>query len=467
MLLIKERDDSQARVLTHEDSIFHTALSYFVENGEKHFHVMNPNGQDYDLEYMHFIDMIQESDRQQMLKITGSLQLFYEYNEYDENDDSKIFTGIFDQFDRIEIECADEYSVAVVKQILKKTSIPIFCTDKRLLWFVPESGRIRIVDNFSENKSKTTLRVIAGFDAGYDKRDFSTLGTIAVFHNMFFLQGLTKLPMNQVKYICLTIPSALGIGGILSHFMQFKSSFEFYGFDLYIKDGSTRYTNKFLSKYFNLSPVPVDSDETNTIYLDTLLTLEITYFISSHTAVFGEEILTEPFVKEMKEYRKAIIGDKKTLGILIRGTDYVASGLDGTRLHATVDQMIPTIDKWMEEDGYDLIFLATEDQHILERMTAKYGNKVRAIAQERHTVEDFVNVSLITELEEEKHAEKEEYAASIEDTAVNYFYALYLLSLSDSFLVSGQCNGWDTVNDFNNGRFKRCYKFQLGVEGNS
>lgn len=464
MLLIKEKDNSESRVLEHQENIFHTALYYLVKNGEKHFHVVNQNGQDYDLEYIHYLDNMPEINKQQMSKLCGSLQLFYEYNEYDENDDSRIYTGILNQFDKVEIDSVDEYSVAVVKQILKKTSLPIFCKDKRILWFVPVSDRIHIVDKFSGDKPKTTLRVIAAMEVGYGRGDFSKLGTIAIFHNMFFLQGITKLPINQVKYICLTLPASLGIGGVLSHSLQFKRAFAFYGFDLYIKEGCTRYTNKLLSKYFNMLPMPMDSDKTNTIYLNTLLTLEITYFIFSCPARFGEEILTDSFVKELDEYRKAIIGNKKTLGILIRGTDYIASGLNGTRLHATVEQMIPTIDKWIEEDGYEQIFLATEDQHILEKMLAQYGNKVRAIAQERHTVEEFTSVSLISELEEEKHADKKEYEAAVEDTTVNYFYALYLLSCSDSFMVSGQCNGWDTVKTFNNGRFKRCYKFQVGVE---
>lgn len=467
MLVIKDADDSKSRVLTHEEPIFHTALSYVVGNGERHFHVVNPNGQDYDLEYIHYADLIPELNKQQLTSIVGSFQLFYEYNEYDENDDSKIYTGILDQFDQVEIDCVDEYSVAVVKQILNKTSLPVFCTDKRLLWFVPESDRILIVDNFPKDKPKTTLRVIVGTEIGYGRGDFSTLGTIAAFHNLFFLQGATKLPMSQVKYLCLPFSLTIGIGGVLSHSTNFNKAFESYGINVYIKKNSTRYTDKLLTKYFKVLPVPADSDQTNTIYPDTLVPLIITYFVFSNATTFGQEILTDSFVEEMEEYRRAIIGDKKILGILIRGTDYIASGLSGTRLHATVEQMIPTIDKWIEEDGYEQIFLATEDRHILEKMLAKYGSKVRAIAQERHTIEEFKGVSLISELEAEKHTDKEEYEASVEDTTVNYFYALYLLSHSDSFMISGHCNGGDTVTAFNKGRFKRYHKFQVGIEGNS
>ena len=40
----------------------------------------------------------------------------------------------------------------------------------------------------------------------------------------------------------------------------------------------------------------------------------------------------------------------------------------------------------------------------------------------------------------------------------------YLLSRCDSFMCSGQCNGWDVVNDFNGGKFQRSYKFSVVVE---
>ena len=42
--------------------------------------------------------------------------------------------------------------------------------------------------------------------------------------------------------------------------------------------------------------------------------------------------------------------------------------LDGVRRQATVQEMIPIIDRWTEEGGYERVFLATEDADILEEM---------------------------------------------------------------------------------------------------
>ena len=70
---------------------------------------------------------------------------------------------------------------------------------------------------------------------------------------------------------------------------------------------------------------------------------------------------------------------------------------------------------------------------------------------------------IITEYEKEKN--KEDYAVKLEDTTINYFYALYILSRCDAFLCSGQCNGWDNVLSLNAHKFERTYKFTVGITG--
>ena len=57
-----------------------------------------------------------------------------------------------------------------------------------------------------------------------------------------------------------------------------------------------------------------------------------------------------------------------------------------------------------------------------------------------------------------------EYEDTLEDTTINYFYALYMLSRCDSFMCSGQCNGYDMVCRFNENRFDRVYKFAIALD---
>ena len=217
-----------------------------------------------------------------------------------------------------------------------------------------------------------------------------------------------------------------------------------------------------LDKYFSLGLIAEDADDENTLAVESYLIFVKTKCIYGIESAMDTGILSESFKKDLEEYREALFEGKKVLGILIRGTDYISSGMFGDRLMATVPQMLPTIHQWMSEDHYDRIFLATEDQDILNQMRAEFGRKVIAVAQERYSVSDFKKGQIISDLEKELYS-KEEYDNRIEDTTVNYFYALYLLSCCNSFMCSGQCSGWDIVNDFNGGKFLRSFKFQVGV----
>lgn len=219
-----------------------------------------------------------------------------------------------------------------------------------------------------------------------------------------------------------------------------------------------------LKKYFVLEQKPKDATPKNTIYLadNTILLATYSYFKGkSEIRPINEKVLTDKFKAEMDEYAEAVLGKKRVLGVLIRGTDYIVSKMSGVRKMATVDDMLPTMRQWIAEDNYDLIFLATEDQDILDRMRKEFGKMIRVISQVRHTVKDFAGLKLLSELEDKERADNPNIA---EDNTVNYFYALYLLSKCESFMAGGECNGWFVVHSFHHGGFKRSLKFQLGVK---
>ena len=88
-----------------------------------------------------------------------------------------------------------------------------------------------------------------------------------------------------------------------------------------------------------------------------------------------------------------------------------------------------------------------------------------ALAQERLKLSDLRENEVISDYEKE-HADGM-YEEKLEDTTINYFYALYMLSRCDSFICSGRCNGWDIVMSLNNGRFANCYKFAVGVDNSN
>ena len=49
----------------------------------------------------------------------------------------------------------------------------------------------------------------------------------------------------------------------------------------------------------------------------------------------------------------------------------------------------------------------------------------------------------------------ESYRASVDDTTVNYLYAMYMLSKCDSLVSNCMCSGVNLATSFNEGRYTR------------
>ena len=257
-----------------------------------------------------------------------------------------------------------------------------------------------------------------------------------------------------------------GIGGILSLITSFDRAGAQKGLKAYLRPGCTRYPEELLCRYFKILPKPEDASEDNTIVLADMACFSTTWFCCQYPAVFDDGILDDAFAADLKEYADAVIAGRKTLGVLARGTDYVTTYLGANRRHASAEQMISVIQKWMEEDGYEKIFLATEDQDNFDKIKAAFPGKVIAVSQERMSVKEMEKkgTSLIYEFERESN-EGQAYIDALEDTTVNYFYALYILSRCDAFLCSGQCNGWDSVRALRGEKFNRERKLFVSRDG--
>ena len=469
MLNILERNTEELTTLNHSTKVFHDALSN-VKKGETRFHVTDPSGSvpDYDLEYIDNMMMFPDQLRGLILKMTKGGATYAPFLNYDETDLDNICLRFLDQFKKIELDVVDEYSVNVVSIALKHTDLHVYVTDEKINWFISDPDRVHIVESLPTERDKDTLRIIAGpFEMGYTKRDWTYLSSVAAFQNLFFWQAFTGGRKGPFKYIDVMLSDITGIGGLLSYVSMCSRAGEPRGLKAFLSPGCTRYPDELLSKYFQMDPKPEDSTPDNTLMLGKMMSVFTTsWYVNQYPSNFDESILKEAFAAEMREYADAILGDRKVLGVLARGTDYVTMNLGADRRHATPDQMISVIREWIEEDGYEKIFLATEDNDNLEKIRAAFPGKVMAISQERHTVSEMQkkNASLIYEFEQKLNTGKA-YVDALEDTTVNYFYALYILARCDAFLCSGQCNGWDTVRSLNAGKFKRERKLMVAMEG--
>ena len=449
MFKIIERQNRDATTLKHGENIFHEAL-----NGkENYYHVATADGKFYDIAYIKNNDMVPEHYR----NIKKGIDIFPSYLHYDENSVETLDLSLLKDHSQIFFHTLNEYSVVIARLALNHTVAEVYFINPLAKIFIAENSRLHIVEKFPAADDETLQVIDEQFLTGYLEGNFHK----PAFHSIFFKQSLTNLNLADIKYFELSIAPNVGVGGILSYYTQAKEIVRQEGWEIYLKENCTRYPQEMLQKYFQLASKPQDSTPANTIYLPDVLVIGTTYHASKFNVEIDENILTDIFRAEMEEYAQAVLGGHKVLGVLIRGTDYIVSKMGGVRQQATVDDMLPLIREWIDADGYDLIFLATEDQDILDRMRKEFGAMIRVVSQVRHSVRDFANMKLLSEIEKKEQSDN---AGLVEDNTVNYFYALYLLSKCESFTASGQCHGWNVVNSFNHGKFKRRYKFQVGVK---
>jgi len=462
MLNIAEKSSEAYTSLRHGKGVFHEALE-LVKKGETRFHVAGPDVPEYDLIYTENMQLFPRQMYALIMQITKGSNLYAPFLDYDEDDTDNICLPFLGQFRRMEIEKADEYSIAVAKLALRHTDMEIRCADERIRWFIEDTERLQITPELPAQSAGDTLRVTVNpIDSGYAKRDWSRLCSAAAFQNLFFWQAFTN--GKQIRYMQIALFETEGIGGILSSMSVAANLAALKGWKAYLKPGSTRYPDRMLGKYFNIPSKPEDATEANTAFVDDIPYLYLTWQRFQYPASYDAGILKDRFRAEMEEYAEAVFRGRRILGVLIRGTDYVTSKQGPESVHARVKDMVPLIREWIEADGYEKIFLATEDSDILDRMREEFPGMVLAVAQERHSVSDLrrQKTRMIYELEKKLRSGKD-YEAALEDTTVNYFYALYMLSKSDAFMCSGQCNGFDVVKAFKEGSFMREYKFTAGM----
>lgn len=453
MFEIQTRKNIAATTLKDGENIFHEALT----KGENYYHVKTENGQDYDIAYIKNNNFVPENYR----NVKKGIEIYPQYLKYDENATETLDFSLLKSVRYIFCYTLNEYSVVIARLALKYTDAEIYFTNSLAKIFFDKNERLHIVEKFPAFNENEVLQLVEEFFTGYFEGNFHKVHSIPAFHSIFFRQSLTDLNLENIKFVEVSIAKNVGVGGILSYYSQVKKFFEQYNWTTYLNGKSTRYEPEMLQKYFKLDSKPQDSTPDNTIYLQDVVQIISTYRYLNFSAEIDKNILTDKFKSEMQEYADTILKNHNVLGVLIRGTDYIVSKMGGVRKMATVDDMLPTIRQWIDEDGYDLIFLATEDQDILDRMRNEFGKMIRVVSQVRHSVRDFGNAKLLSDLEKK---EQEDNSGLVEDNTVNYFYALYILSECQSFMASGQCHGWNVVNSFNQGKFKRCYKFQVGIK---
>ena len=453
----------EAKTLLLSDRLFHEALRQNPESKAR-FHVKNDRGEDFDIVYWDNEDDIEPTEG---YPAYVKPPFIAKYPYYDETDSGSLYLEYLQQFERMMFEELDEYTIVLTRVVLANTQLDIWCRDARIFWFTGETDRIHIVEQFPEDRfADNTLYIQEQHRCGLEDGNFKRVSPVYAFHNVFFLQWiLNGRDLKNFRFLTLPINDAGGIGALLSAYTRNQALAERFGLKFVApdKDHFGKYPRALVEKYFAVDIWNPEATEENTLMVPNAVIINKTQYYTCLPATLEASSIAPGFKAEMDEYYDAVLGGKKVLGVLIRGSDYLTVGFGGARKMATVEQMVPKIRQWMADFGYQKLFLATEDSDILARMKKEFGRNMIALAQERLSVKNLRQGQIITEYEKEKN--KEDYAVKLEDTTINYFYALYILSRCDAFLCSGQCNGWDNVLSLNAHKFERTYKFTVGITG--
>lgn len=145
---------------------------------------------------------------------------------------------------------------------------------------------------------------------------------------------------------------------------------------------------------------------------------------------------------------------EKTLGVHVRGTDFVHTHLHNHPIHASLKEMFDKIDEvYMTWENIEYIYVATEDAQYMEAFREKYGSKVYFTDQQRYiTSED----QLLSDLHRKNNN------CSGFQMGVEYILAINLLAKCNSRIVSGGCSGLTEALKENDGNYKNVYIFEKG-----
>ena len=160
-----------------------------------------------------------------------------------------------------------------------------------------------------------------------------------------------------------------------------------------------------------------------------------------------------PAVHERFRRMKEKHDGKKILGVLVRGTDYIATKPSGHPIPPTAEQAIAKAQEAMKGSNFDAVYLATEDKKIVAKFHEAFEDKL--ILPEADYVDyDYDNPVLLYKYNAGRSNDK--YLRGLE-----YLVSMLFLSKCAGFITSGT-SGSAGVMCLSEG-FEYLYFFDLGV----
>ena len=452
MLIIVPYDsDKNYRVIDHDKDVFRKAIKG-VMKGEEFFHVRKDGRSFYDLQYIENQKFAMSSPDYPTGKLFNNYCLCPPMYDYDIEATDLICLDIFEGKSSVWFEDANEYSVALTAVLLRDTDIKIIFKDRKILYFFDESDRLVVTEDIPEDKDLIVVQ--QQYYPSIILNDFNKLDIVSCFYSVMLIQWILDKPIENVKYFEIIESLDEGIGSVLNQYAGFKNLLKRYGKTVTMAPGGSRYDDSLLEDYFNVVITPSDATYENTVTIANAYAPLFTKMIGgTELCHYTIDELNPVFRGHLEFYRSEVIGNKKMLGLFLRGSDYYVAKLEGPSRPVSMEDALPIIRQYYENGDYDGIILATEDRDILKAVRESFPGKVIAIAQERYSVTDFVEYDTISSLEKSRRSQ-EEYNEYINDTTINYFYAIYMVSRCECVLYSNHCFGSFLMKTFGNGVIK-------------
>lgn len=413
-----------------------------------------------------------------LLKMAPVKGYFHKYAQIKDAPDARVFS----LYDVVVLMDVQEYAFILLKDALQEYKGRILCVGKDWIEFArlfPDRTNIEYIEN-KENipldvvRSNTMyLMEFSSIMAGHEERckegffSYDEIMTLVYFFSnrtsygeknpdkKFFLID-PLFPMEGLMSICdkVQLPySYAEANGFIPviHLTQSNGSIysDFDGDDIWKKFFEQPYGD-IANEWKDSKNVWIFPQSTIT-FSDRWLMQKIS---DCREARFVNTFLINDRVKaEIDHVRTtALPVPERTIGVLIRGTDYTISHLPGHTIMASPEQVMEKIKEYENSGDYDWIFLSTEDEDILKKMIELCGDRLCYIDQKRFRINPNELLA-----DQKKDRENDGWLKGKE-----YLTTLKLLSECGAFIASGSCCGTECALNSGADNFKETFIFNLG-----
>jgi len=174
-------------------------------------------------------------------------------------------------------------------------------------------------------------------------------------------------------------------------------------------------------------------------------------------SIFSSYIRYTEFTKKYleDETQKIFKGKRNVIGVLCRGTDYLLNKPAGHEVQPDPKVVLADVKSEFNKGTYDAIFLATEDQDVLDDFKDEFGESLLYIDQSRVSKKEMKGDKWLSSVRENNHPNEDKDLAFL-----SYFSATYILAKCKCFFA-GRNYGSKGVLLFSN-RFEFVKIYNLG-----